>query len=299
MTTRPSGAVQGVRATRRALLALPFLSSCAASCDRTLVADLPLRLIESYPIVPASIAGQAVSLLLDTGAQGMLMTPAAAAALALPLAGMTRIYGTGGSQEVRVVGLPGLRLGGAPMPGLIAPVAPLPVDLAMTPPLAGLLGASLLARFDLDLDVPGLRLRLWTAADCPAPLEGTRVALEVSQQGEAYLPVRVNGQVLLALLDTGSRPTMLSEDAARRMGLSAPVSANTAPGVDGRLLPVGHLRVRLGLGDEAAADTPVSMAPVQLEHGDMLLGMDSLARRRIWVSYARREAVFGPPTPPP
>jgi hypothetical protein len=45
---------KGIRATRRALLALPFLSSCAASCDRTLVADLPLRLVESYrPASPA------------------------------------------------------------------------------------------------------------------------------------------------------------------------------------------------------------------------------------------------------
>ncbi len=281
--------------TRRALLALPFLSSCASACARTLVAELPLRLIESYPIVPASIAGQAVSLLLDTGAQGMLVTPGAVEALNLPLAGMTRIFGTGGSQEVRVVRLPGLRLGAAPMPEQLAPVAALPVVLPMTPPLAGLLGASLLALFDLELDAPAGWARLWSPEDCAAPLTGTRSTIDVSPQGEPYLAVRVNRQPLLALLDTGSRSTILSDETARRLGLTAPVSANTAPGIDGRRLPVAHARVHLGLGDEQAAEVGVSIAPLQLERGDMLLGMDALLRRRVWIGYARHEVIFGPP----
>lgn len=280
--------------TRRALLALPFLTAPAAACRRVRVADLPLRLIEGYPIVPASIAGQPVSLLLDTGAQGMLVTPAIAAALALPLHGMTRIYGTGGSQEARVVQLPGLRLGGAAMPDQLAPVAPLPLALTINPPLAGLLGGSLLAHFDLELDVPAGRAALWSSEDCPAPpLAGTTLPIEVSRGGEPFVPVRVNGQTLLALLDTGSRATLLSQGAARRLGLSAPVSANTAPGVDGQLLSLEHVRVRLSLGDEPPEDTPISIAPLQLERGDMLLGLDQLGRRPVWLAYGSGIAVFG------
>lgn len=262
-----------------------------AACQRIRVAEVPLRLVESYPIVPATIAGRVVSLVLDTGAQGMLVTPGIAEALQLPLAGMTRIYGTGGSQEVRVVRLPGLRLGGAAMPDQLSPVAPLPLALAMDPPLAGLLGASLLSRFDLELDVPAARVTLWAPGDCPLPA-GTRLPLEISRGGEVFCPVQVNGQTLLAQLDTGSRATILTVQSARRLGLGVPISANTAAGVDGERLPSGHAAVRLSLGDFPAADTPVTIAPIRLERGDLLLGLDVLARFRVLIAYARGVAVL-------
>ncbi len=270
---------------RRALFAVPLLA-LPAPCPRTRVAELPLRLVDGFPIVDASLAGQPVSLILDTGAQGLLVTPEAVRALGLPLNGMQRIYGTGGSREVPVVALPGLRLGGAPMPGLFAPVSTLPLDLQTIPPLAGLLGATLLARFDLELDVANGRAALWTREDCPPPFEGTTIALEISRAGEAFAPVRVNGEPLLALLDTGSRTTILNTATARRLNLQAPPSANTAPGIDGARLPVEHVEARLALGSERPRAATISIAPLQLERGDMLLGLDQLGPRHLWLSYA-------------
>ncbi len=273
------------------LLGLLFTAAVPAqACVR--VAEVPLRLVDGFPVVGASLAGRSVSFVVDTGAQGMLVTPGIAEMLGLPLSGLTRVFGTGGSQAARVVGLPGLRLGGAAMAELSAPVLALPVALEVAPPLAGLLGASLLSRFDLEFDLPGGRMALWAPGDCAMP-RGTVLPLEVSRAGEAFVPVRVNGQSLLALVDSGSRATILSEAVARRLGVSAPASANTAPGVDGVRLPVGHTRVRLGLGDEAAVEVPVSVAPLQLDRGDMLLGLDQLGRRRVWVLYGRGVAVFG------
>ena len=279
--------------SRRILLGVFLTTPAMAACERTRIADLPLRLIESYPIVPAIIAGRPVSLLLDTGAQGMLITPAIAEALQLPLAGMTRIFGTGGSQDVRVVRLPGLRLGGAAMPEQLSPVAPLPLVLAMDPPLAGLLGASLLSRFDLELDVASARVTLWSQSGCPPP-PGPTLRLEVSRAGEAFLPVQVNGLPLLAQLDTGSRSTILTAQSARRLGLGAPISANTAAGIDGERLPAGHATVRLALGDLPAADTPITIAPIRLERGDLLLGLDVLARYRVFIAYAQGILVLNP-----
>lgn len=269
----------------------PLFATPARACTR--IAELPLTLVDGYPLIPALLAGQPVAFLLDTGAQAMLVTPETAAALNLPLAGMTRIFGTGGSQEARVVRLLGLRLGGARMPDVLSPVAALPIELRSDPPLAGLLGASLLARFDLDIDIPSARLALWGPGDC-APFSGNTLPLEVSRAGEPFLPVRINGQPLLALLDTGSRATLLTQATASRLGISAPISANTAPGIDGQRLSLAHLRVRLALGDEPEADTPVSIAPLQLERGDLLLGLDALQGRRVWIGYSRGQVTFGP-----
>ncbi len=285
--------MDGAGLSRRGALALPLLATRALACDRVKIAELPLRLIESYAIVPATLAGQAVSLLLDTGAEGMLVTPAMAEALRLPLNGLTRIYGTGGSQQVRVVRMTALRLGDAPMPSQLAPVAPLPIDLPMTPPLAGLLGASLLSRFDLEVDVRGGRMALWAPGDCPDGA-GISLPMQVSRAGEPFIPVKVSGQTLLAEIDTGSRASILSVPAARRLGLDAPISANTATGVDGTRLPIGHTRMTFALGDDKPEDVPVSIAPLQLDRGDMLLGLDQLGRRPFWLHYSAGIAVFGP-----
>ncbi len=275
------------------MLTLPFLAGAARACPGTKIAELPLRLVESYAVVSASLAGQAVSLLLDTGAEAMLVTPAMVETLRLPLNGLTRIYGTGGSQQVRVVSLPGLRLGGAPMPAQLAPVTPLPIELATTPPLAGLLGASLLSRFDVEIDVPAGRMALWTSENCPV-VPGAVLPMTVSRAGEPFIPVQVNGQTLLAEIDTGSRASILSVPAARRLGLDAPISANTATGVDGARLPIGHTRMMFALGGDRPADMPVSIAPLHLDRGDMLLGLDQLGRRPFWLGYAAGVAVFGP-----
>ncbi len=244
-------------------------------------------------MVRGSVAGRAVSLLLDTGAQGMLLTPAIAQALQLPVQGMTRIYGTGGSQESPVVLTPGLRLGNAAMPDQLAPVAMFPVKLSADPPFAGLVGVSVLARFNLDLNVPAGRIGLWPP-ECASPVRGMTVSLRVTPAGEATMPVRVNGTPLAALLDTGSRATLLGQEAARRLGVRAPVSANTARGIDGERLPLQHARVMLGLGDEPARQTPVSVTPLEIGHGDMLLGLDVLERRRTWIDYQRGTITFAP-----
>lgn len=273
------------------------MGACASRAACVPAAVVPLRLVDNYPLVPASIAGRDVSLLLDTGAEGMLVEPAVAQSLHLPLRGMTRVFGTGGSRDAPLVLLPGLRVGDAAMPALLAPVAPLPIDLRTDPPLAGLLGASLLSRFDVELDVPGGRLSLFLPGDCPVP-PGLVLPMQVSRAGEAFIPVRVNGRPLVAELDTGSRATLLSLAAARALGLEMPTSANTAPGVDGQRLPVGHTRVRFALGggpgDGPDADTPVSIAPVQIDGGDMLLGLDILRQQRVWIGYAARQVSFGP-----
>ncbi len=292
MTPADGPLLSGKGWSRRALFALPFAGGPALACEPVRVTTVPLRLVDGFPVVSAGVAGQAASFILDTGAEAMLVTPAMAEALRLPLAGVAPIYGTGGQQEARVVLLPGLRLGGAAMPDQLSPVAPLPVELRTDPPLAGLLGAALLSRFDLDLDVLGRRVSLWSPG-CGAPFAGTALPLEVSRGGRPYLVVRVNGRPLLALLDTGSRATLLDEAAARRLGVGAPVSANTARGVDGARLPLEHTRVMLGLGDGGAArETPVSVTPLRLDRGEMLLGLDVLGRGRVWVGYGRGEIRF-------
>lgn len=279
---------------RRALLALPLGLATpfvhpAAAC--TVAAAVPLRLIDGYPTVPATILGQAVTFIVDTGAQGMLLVPEVAAALGLPLRGIAPVSGTGGSGQARLVALPDLRLGGTPVPGLVAPVTPLPVSLATPFPLAGLLGASLLARFDVLIDVPGGSMVLSLPGSCPPP-PGRTLPIGLSRAAEAFVDVSLNGTPTLAMLDTGSRATLVNAPFARSLGLGAAVSASTARGIDGRRITMEQVQASLAVGGGPAATVGLQVTDLQLDRGDMLLGLDQLGRRPFWIGYSSASLVL-------
>jgi predicted aspartyl protease len=277
-----------------------------AECRLLPKAVVPLRAVEGFAVLSASIGSTPVTFLLDTGAQAHLVLPEAQAALHLPvLPGTVPVIGTGGVREAPVVLLEGVQLGLVRLDPAPTPIAPLPAIPQITPMLAGLLGSPLLMRFDFDLDVRAGRLALYEAGACGAAVPAlaprmTAIPLGVTADRAALLQVRINGETLIALLDTGSRATLLTEDAARRLGLGAPVSANTARGVDGELLPVAHLRVReMAVGDDLRRDVPVSISPIQLGGADMLLGLDYLRQRRVWISLVNQLLVIALPSPAP
>jgi hypothetical protein len=147
------------------------------------------------------------------------------------------------------------------------------------------------------------RIGLYDAGACGSatPALGPRmtvVPLVITPAREALLSVRVNGQELVALLDTGSRATLLTQEAGRRLGLKAPVSANTARGVDGERLPLEHVHVReLAVGGDVRRNVPVSIAPLQLGRAEMLLGLDYMVHRRVWISYVTGQLAIALPDP--
>ncbi len=278
-------------------IAAPF--AARAQCRLGPSASVPLEAIEGFPVVAASVNGTPVTFVLDTGAQAHLILPAAEALLRLrPMPGMVPLIGTGGAREAPLVMLDGVTLGGVPLAPAPTPVTTLPAAPRVSPILAGLLGAPLLDQFDLDFDVQAGRLGLYAAGGCGGALprlaaRQSVIPLIITPDRQALLEVAINGQSVIALLDSGSRATLLAKASADALGLQAPASANTARGVDGESLPVGHTRVReLTIGDDVVRDMPVSISPVQLGRADMLLGFDYLRQRRAFISYLTSRLVI-------
>ncbi len=258
-------------------------------------AEVPASLADGFVEVPATVDDKPAQFLLDTGAQDMLVTPEAVARLALAPdpARMTRLLGTGGEGRAPDVWLAGLRVGEATLPRRSVPVVALPSPLAVD----GLLGAPLLAAYDVDLDLVHDQVGLNSVEGCAAntpllPPPFTAVPLTLTADGVPSVPVVVNGVQLLALLDTGSRTTLLTPAAAARVRARRLPEEGTGRGVDGGVITVHSARVAtLAVGWDVQRDVQIAVAPLRIGHADMLLGADWLRQRRVWVSYATRRVL--------
>lgn len=271
----------------------------AQTCVLRQVAETTLRDDDGFISMPVRIGGRAVSLLVDTGSDGGLMTPAGAALLGLhrDLQHRTVMQGTGGTgRTVPNVLVPDLVIGELALPGGSLPVGELPGMPLVTPPVAGLLGGDVLSRFDVEFDLPHHRLALWlvhanSVLCAPPPAwTGHYDTIPLVRTGNRLtLTATLDGRPISVLVDTGARSRILSTRAAARLGVGA-----DRLGVDPGGITAGvdlheatyhwHRFARLTIGGERFEHPVLTVAPVA-EATDLLLGADWFAGRDVWVSY--------------
>ena len=263
-------------------------------------AELPLQVRTGVPIVGASVNGQPMLMLVDTGVDSTVLAVAAAqrAGLArdprgdIGLAGVSGILPMAGARARRV------QIGEAVLEDWPVAVGPIVLPALDGQPLDGLLGTSVLSEFDVDLDLPNERMTLYRARPCPAARppwrEAYRQVAQVTTDGSdtrrLLMPLRLNGVRFTALLDTGTSFTTVSRRVAEAAGVTEGdlvraqtlVSASGAPGgFRTRIQRFGELRV----GDDVRHG-PVVLVGDLPGTFDALLGGDYLATRRVWLSFA-------------
>ena len=280
------------------------------ACLHRLLATATLRDDDGFISLPVTIGGQQVSMLLDTGSDNGLLTVAGASRLGLGRDPGRRVVleGTGGvGRAAGSARYPGLSIGGLRLPGGILPVGTLPGLPVVTPPVAGLLGADLLARFDVELDLPRRRIGFWaieagSLACAPPPGWSPPFdSIPLTRVGDRMmLAGRLDGQPITVLLDSGARSRILSVRAAARLGVG-PDRLGVDPGgvtagIDLHESVYHWHRFRsLTIGDETIDRPVLTVAPLD-ERVDLLLGADWFATRDVWISWAtnrlfvRREA---------
>lgn len=270
------------------LLGVALVSpNCAESCETR--ALLGLRIADGFPVVLAEIGSVLVSVIVDTGSEGNLLTAEAARRLDLPRGMQTVIRGTGGDRVVETAVVKDWRLGRLTLPEETDPLQDVPGLPAVRPPVAGLIGLQALAAFDVDLDFVSGQMAL--ADPCtPAP----RMILPIGPDGS--VPVQINGIILRGLLDTGSRGTLLTLEAARRLGLNAPIAASTARGIDGNSRPLRYVTLdRLSIGPDTETQMKASVSDFSFGAIEVLIGMDFLQHRRVWIAAGHTQLGFLPP----
>jgi predicted aspartyl protease len=283
-------------ATRRAV-ADPIGGCAAVRLGETTVATL-----RNAPIITLFANGTPLTLLLDTGAETTVLTPAAAARIGgqRPLVEFQRqLHALGGSLETSEVELRSFSVGGVAIPWRRVRVAPVHVPSVFAGPLDGVVGADTLSSFDIDLDLPHYRMILYERQTCPDAKPAwsepyTRIPAGRSKGDHLFFPVQLDGRRIDAFVDTGAQVSVLSTRMALTLGVSEAVLAHDPPlitrGAAAEQLSAHlHRFSRLQIGGEIVRNPEVVVADVRLSDADLVLGIDFLRSRRVWFSYGAQQ----------
>jgi predicted aspartyl protease len=287
--------------------------------DCKIVRQEQLPLLESHGrfSVEVSLDDQPLAMLVDTGAQRAALSRGAADRLRLP---------TDSSRTLRAIGVGGRTVGEHPRMArtirfgpVVWPQYALQTVSIVRPEQAGdpaapvgVIGADMLSAYDVELDFPARTATLYAVTGCSGdfvPWSGRHdVLAPLSGPPDLFvIPTVLNGHSIRALLDTGSNTSSLSLAAARAAGVdAAALKGDRADSYIGtRGVAVGahrHGFDSLAIGSAHFSNARISVQDADFNAFDMLLGMDYLAPRKLWLSY-RTHQVFidlaGPAAPAP
>ncbi len=276
-------------------LLLPLLAACGTpACGLTQVASLPLAIAHDQALIDIGINGQTARMLLDTGAGHTVLTRAAAQRLGLRMnpGVITASQGVGGISRDFAVIATGLRLGALTLPDRQTDVVPTRLP-GPGGGADGLFGMDILAQYDLDLDLARHQLTLWRGPACPdvpLPMPGPATVVETALTAQGHLVMRaaLDGRPVLAMLDSGSQHSLVTTRAA---ALSAETLAADPPV---RLVGIGpgtaaahvHRFASITIGRQTIAAPLLIVQNAAPPDYDMIVGMDYLAGRRLWISAA-------------
>ncbi len=277
-----------------------YLQIAAASggCGTVRLGETTVATLRNAPIVTLLANGKPLTVLLDTGAETTTLTPAVAQRIGAqrPRVEFQRqLRGVAGSLQTSEVELHSFSIGGVAIPWRRARVASISVASVFSGPLDGVLGADSLNSFDIDLDLPNNRITFYSKQTCsdaaPAWNEPyVTIAAGRSKADHLFFPVRLDGHKISAFVDTGSQLTVLSTSAALALGVTAgQLSRDRAVVLRGAAAEQVSARVhrfaRLEIGAEAIRNPEIMVADLRLSDADLVLGIDVLRSRRIWLSY--------------
>lgn len=273
----------------------PAMGSDAEECGLSRKAVLPLTMARSLPFVVTVIDGERATLLVDTFAEESALTPEF----------VQHLGAASGTSDEASVRPQAIKLGDA-----VLHEQTLRVGRLTDPELTGLsldgrLGADLLSFFDVDLDLPDGQMTLYDPVRCARdfiPWRFSKVAIPIQRSagGRLLVPVLVNEQPLPAALATGTRYTVITITVAERLGVTSAMLADdrkvTDLGPITTAVPFYHQQFeRLQVGYEVFHYPMLYVADVPAGQAEMLLGMDILRSRRLWLSYATSRVFFARP----
>src|SRR5580704_3307441 len=269
-----------------------YAADKVAVCGTIRLAETAVAMLDNQPIVKVFANSATVLLLLDTGAEATVLTPAAAQRIGAQARVMGRqMHGITRDIPAGELELRSFTIGGVEVPRKRVRVAPIEIVNALSGPLDGVLGTDTLSSFDIDLDLPRRRMTLYQEQSCaiasPAWAQPyARIAAGRSPRNRLYFSVQLDGRRISALFDTGAQFSVLSTRTALALGVSEGVLARDPAvmvrGADGEQLSAhAHRFFRLEVDGEVIRNAEIDVTEINLNDADFLLGIDFLGSQRV------------------
>jgi len=274
----------------------------ASGCGTSRIGEITIATVQNAPIVTLFANRSPVTVLLDTGAEWTIFTPAVAKRIGAQTPRIEfkrQLRGLEGTLATTEVELHSFTAGDVAIPWLRVRVAALDMPSVFSGPLDGVLGADTLSSFDIDLELARHRMAFYTKQTCPNaapawPLPYTAIITGRSPSNHLFFPVLLDGRRIDAFFDTGAQFTVLSTKAALALGVTEAALARdratvTLGAAAERLNSHLHWFSKLEVGDEVVHNPEINVADVKLRDADLVLGIDFLSSRRVWLSYGSRQ----------
>ncbi len=264
----------------------------AAGCSVVTRADVPIEIANSQIAVTALVNERPVRLRVATGiAPPLILTSRAARPLGLPQVGRAGLD-PASPQRVEMVEVARFSLGAIEPRRTSAFVVETTFDAAGQPG-DGVLGWGYLGNFDVEIDPAARRLRLHAVTGCddrfvPFAEHHFSLPLRRSDAGLPQMPVRIDGTECLVRVSTGVDVTLVTRDAARRVGMSEAELA-AAPQItatslsEQRACPAPRFG-QVEIGEHVFRDVRLMVLAAAPGQEDGAIGADYLSRQRVWIS---------------
>jgi predicted aspartyl protease len=276
--------------------ATPEYLRLAKSCGAALAKPISLENVNGLPLVTVLADGNSLKLMLDTGAERTVLTSGAAERVggkAPQIQFRRSLNGVAGSLPGREVEFKSFTIGGVDIPWRRVMVATIAMP-SMLSTADGVLGTDVLSKFDIDLDLPNRRMSLYEKGICTPDWAGPHAEIKIGRSAansHLFFPVQLDHRKITATIDTGAQRTTLSAATARAMGITDAVLAQDPPihtrGFGGGTLASRiHKFERLTVGNIRLSNPDIVVTDLRLRGIDLILGMDFLRSRRLWLSHA-------------
>ncbi len=284
----------------------------AAKCKLQQIASIPVIFRHNKPLVEVTINGQKALMLADTGAARSLLFAKPAQALGLnPVATDGEFMGVGGTRGAKAVTVAKFGFGGSTVNNLRL----FALDGGLGDDVAGVFGDDLLGQTDVEFDIAGGAIRLFDEKDCGrtnlAYWSKEPMIADLDPSGaEFQLDLALNGRTVHGTLDSGASTSIVTTEAASRVGAQPHTQpSGTVGGVGTQAVEVTTVvfdtlkigdeeikKAKLLVGDyfrgnrEAPIDSHIKRST--MDETEILLGADFLRSHRMFVSIRQKRMYF-------
>ena len=279
-----------------------------AACKLGKMAELPVTMSGSTPLITAQINGEDAHFIADSGAFYSMITAAAAAQFKLKLSPAPfgfYVKGVAGDVDPSVATVKTFTLAGNALRNVEFLVGGSTVGGSEN---VGILGQNIFRAGDVEYDLAKGVIRLMHAEGCShallaywvnpsEPYSVIDIERATPLQPHTTATAFINGERIRVMFDTGAAMSVLKLKAAARAGVK-PDSAGVVEGGHFTGIGRGATKTYLGtfssfkIGDEEIRNTRLRFGDISVDNVDMLLGADFFLSHRIYVASSQNRLFF-------